>query len=545
MNDEKNYRFSLVGHPLYPHIKLTRERFPRLLATRIIDNDDAEYFGAFLTRSAARILIDFLNRTFRLRSCFVEIDGNFPVPCTQYYAKRCAGPCVKSLCDEGDYLKIVELARLFLANERDRFTARLSGQIDDAAMILNFENAAFLRDIGARVDEFWHDKKRRVWLDDAVDTLVIERSDGSEGIKVYLVTQRGRRMLGMRVFAWPLPENARATQALGDVISQFYKFHAPREIRVSEDFPGRIDLSRELSRRFGRTVKIVIVNVNAQQITTARAVTRTKLEADLIAIKPQLSVDQISGSLKKIFGLSGSPRRIEAFDVAHISGTDLVSARSVWEDGRFRSEEYEFWFSDKKSELETLQEFVKRRFSNKENLPDLVVIDGGVPQLKAALRGITGVRSFSVIAAVKPSGRHADISHFLTELGVPIGFDPAVEAMRILQVLRDEAHDLANAVHRQSRDMVYFYELAGILPSLDEGERQSLFVKFGSIKRILDLNEKDFAGSLGKGKARKAFENLNTYIAGRSPNVRPLVVPVRLIDPNGAGGDLRPIDSFK
>ena len=99
-------------------MKLTAEAFPRLLSTRNIADDGAEYFGPFLNRTAARILIDFLNQTFRLRSCTIEIDGNFAVPCTQYYAKRCVAPCVKSLCSIEEYQAFIGLTRLFLQNHR-------------------------------------------------------------------------------------------------------------------------------------------------------------------------------------------------------------------------------------------------------------------------------------------------------------------------------------------------------------------------------------------------------------------------------------------
>ena len=544
MNDTAKYRFSLAGLPLYPHLKLTREHFPRLLATRIIDNDDAEYFGAFLNRSAARLLIDFLNRTFRLRTCQIDIDGEFPVPCTQFYSKRCVAPCVKSLCGEDDYLKMVGLVRLFLSDERDRFDETLKGLIGEAADSLDFEKAAYLRDIGNRVTDFWRDKKLRVWLNDAVDTLVLETENGE--IKVYLVTQRGRRMLGMRVFAWPNSTNEIPERALGDVISQFYKFHCPREIRISRDFPGRLELSRVLSRKFGRSVKILVVKINAHQITTERAMSRTKLEDSLAGLNPPAPTVEIGRQLRKIFGLDRIPVRIEAFDAAHISGSDLTAARSVWENGKFLSEQYDFWFSDQSSELETLAEFINKRLSASANLPDLILIDGGQAQLNAALNGIAefGRQQFLMISAVKPPGKHSEISHFLTENGIRIEFDAKIDAMRILRILRDEAHDLANAVHRQSRDMSYFYELAGILPSLDERQRQKLLVNAGSIRNILKLSEEQLNTLIGKEKGSKAFEQIKAHLSAPSAIPRPYVVPIRFDDPNGEAGDLRIIPIF-
>src|SRR5437763_6300264 len=103
----------------YPHLKITNEEFPRILATRRPEDDGAEYFGAFLTKTAVRVMIGFINRKFRLRSCDIPIDGKFPVPCTQHSHRLCVAPCVESLCDRESYLEVVDMARLFLANRRN------------------------------------------------------------------------------------------------------------------------------------------------------------------------------------------------------------------------------------------------------------------------------------------------------------------------------------------------------------------------------------------------------------------------------------------
>ncbi|MCU1290651.1 MAG: Excinuclease subunit, partial [Acidobacteria bacterium] len=105
---QKKYVFPLANQRVYPFLKITAEEYPRLLVTRKIENDEAEYFGPFLPETGVRLLLDFLNKIFKLRSCDIEIDGSFDVPCTQFYRKRCVAPCVAALCDKTEYLKIVE-----------------------------------------------------------------------------------------------------------------------------------------------------------------------------------------------------------------------------------------------------------------------------------------------------------------------------------------------------------------------------------------------------------------------------------------------------
>jgi len=530
-------QFSIAGQPVYPHIKLTREEFPRALATRILEDDGDEYFGAFLNRTSVRILIDFLNRTFRLRSCAISIDGTFPVPCTQYYAKRCVAPCVESLCDRKSYLEAVDLVRLFLRNDRDLFLAALTKKIERAATRLDFETAAYFRDMLQAVERYWSNPRWRVWLDDAVDTFELQEEDGV--ISVIIISQRRSRTLGEIVFTFRQRDDVQATQAIADVIEQFYRYHLPREIRVSHDFEGRTRLAKKLGSKFGRTVKIIVATGPVRRVTTERALDRTRERLSLEAMSAKPDNRSIKRDLARIFQLKAPPSRIEAFDAAHISATGFAAGVAAWENGKEMTDEYEHWLSDRDSELETLRAFIAHRVSRTK--PDLIVIDGGRSQLNAGIDAVDNVaRPPRVIAAVKPKKKHLSISHFLTDDGGRIEYESDVAAFQLLQRLRDEAHDLANTTHRLGRDMMHFYELAAILPSLNERERQGLLRDVGSIRGILDLDAGEFERRFGKKKAAKIIADIASFRAV-SPIPQPLIVPIRYVETSGAADDLIPI----
>ena len=490
MPKQRKYNFSIEGEPLYPYVKLTAERFPRFLSTRLVDlSDGAEYFGPFLTRSAARILIDFLNRTFRLRSCTIAVDGTFEMPCTQYFTKRCLAPCVAEICGRDAYLEIADLAKLFLRNERERFESRVVGMIENASTILDFERAAYFRDILESVRNFWTTKRRDVWLDDAVDTFLIEYD--ADLIKVFIVTTRKARMLGSRVFVFQAFDDTDAREVLADVIEQFYPVNAPREIRVPFDYEKRHELAHTLSDRLGRQVRIVARGEKPEKVTALLALARTKLSVELEKLRRLVTTAQIKRELKRLFNLKKLPSRIEAFDAAHISGSFATAAMSVWQEGELVAEEYRQKLSDETGEIATLRKFIFERISeSRSKLPELILVDGGRSQLNAAMTALNESQNETIdlISAVKPKGRHEEISHFLTANGLKIDFDYSSPAMRLLKVLRDEAHDLANAAHGQSRDMAHFYTAAG---------------------------------------------------------VKPLIVPIRYDDPNGKAGDLRPIKATR
>jgi excinuclease ABC subunit C len=535
----KKVQFSISGHPVHPHIKLTTEAFPRALATRILKEDGDEYFGGFLNRTSVRILIDFLNRTFRLRTCTIAVDGTFPVPCTQHYARRCVAPCVASLCDRDSYLELVDLVRFFLRNDRVLFLASITKKIERAAADLNFETAAYFRDMLQSVENFWSNARWQVWLDDTVDTLELIENDGV--ISVIIISQRRSRTLGEIVYRFAARNDSDAVQSLPDVIEQYYRYHLPREIRVSKDFDGRTALAKDLGKKFGRKINIVLATGARPRVTTARALDRTRDRMELEAMSNKPGAATVKKSLARMFGLGAGPSRIETFDAAHISATGFAAAVSVWQEGKELPEEYEHWTSDKGSELETLGAFVADRAER--TAPDLIVIDGGLPQLKAALSAIHHFKPAPrVVAAVKPRGKHASISHFLTDDGRRIEFDQDVPAFRLLQRLRDDAHALANSTHRLGRDMMHFYELAAMVPSLNERERQELLREAGSLKAIAELDSEFYVKRFGAKKGKTVLKDIAAFRNGNvSP--QPLIVPISFVETDGSADDLIPIET--
>jgi excinuclease ABC subunit C len=532
------------GADLYPHLKITAENFPRILATRRIEDDGAEYFGAFLTKTSVRILIDFINRTFRLRSCDIPIDGSFPMPCTQYYHKRCVAPCVSNLCSTETYALMVSLARMFLSNRRGDFRSALKQQMSLSSEELDFERAAYWRDMLTSVEEYWSNSRLDVWLDDAVDTY--DEDETVAGSFIYLVTQRGRNVLGRKVFRLPPGGGLPPHEALERIISSFYRFHLPREIRVSLDFEGRKQLVDELSQKFGREVKIVLTSQDKQRITAVRGLQSAWFENELDLMKGPATARQISGELKRSFGLGQLPSRVEAFDVAHISNLYFVAASTVWENGAFLPEEHMFHVSAEKSEPAAMGDSVRKRLTGDViPKPDLILLDGGRAQLNAVMTalGEFGLGQSPVIGAVKPQGKHSSVSHFILTTGEQIEYEPDNPAHNMLRLLRDGAHDLANRVHRDLRDMGHHYELAALLPSLTESERRHLVASVGSLRKIREIDADDLAKLVEPDLASRVMTDLHQHRTEVTEAVIPLVVPIRFDAENGNAEDLIPINS--
>ncbi len=533
------YNVSLNQQNLYPHLKITREDFPRLFVTRRIEEDEAEYFGAFLPETGVRFLLGFINRMFRPRGCDIPIDGSFSVPCPEFYRKRCVAPCVDDLCDKESYLEAIKLLKLFLQKKPDELDLKLLEKIRLASDDLDFKRAAKWRDFSQTISQFVNDKARNYWLEDTVDTYEIKET--ASGLLIHLVTQRKRKTLGRRTFTYENKIGFSPKEIISQLLWQFYQFHAPAKIFVPSDFPHRKFLEETFNRRDGGDEKfeILVLKKNIQKKTVKRALHFTEFKYELENIKPKTSLTNVQNELKLKFNLKKKPDRIEAFDVAHISGTDFVGAKSVWTAGKFVAEENEFWFLDVKNELEALAKTIENRFIKKEELPDLILIDGGKSQLLAALKPLQKQNNieFAVVSAVKPPHRHNEISHFLLESGQVLTFNRTLDAFQILLKLRDEAHALANYVHRTKREMAHFYEVFAALTILKQNERQNLLKNFGSLNDVKKASEKELKEFLGSIKGKMVFNELQK----EHGKTEPFIVPIRFDDPNGDAADLQPL----
>ncbi len=381
-----------------------------------------------------------------------------------------------------------------------------------------------------------------VRLDDTNDSFEIKEKSGQ--IFLFLISQRGRRILSRRVFVFEKISDFSVQEFLSQILWQIYEFYAPKEIRVTTDFADRKFLSKVLSQRANRQIQINVVAEDVTKKTTASAFNRTKFEYDLKKIKPVPDLSEIRTELKNMFDLSGKINRIVAFDVAHIAGTNFVAAKAVWESGKFLANEYEFWLSDEKSELAALEQGIKKGIKSNKNLPDLVLIDGGKPQLSAAFKALDQwkSRNFTLIAVVKPPGKHNEVSHFIKENGEVVKMNSDSDAFQILARIRDEAHNLSNSVHRLRRDSTHFYELANVLPSLNENERRILLQKFGSFKQLKQAKKIKIDKVLGLKRADVAFSDLQK---ASDTKTEPLIVPIRYTDENGDAEDLQPLSFMR
>jgi excinuclease ABC subunit C len=522
----------IANGTLYPHLKLTRETFPRLLVTRKVLDPADEYFGAFLPNTSVRIWLYHLNKIFRLRSCDLALDGGWPLPCSRYFSKECVAPCVAGLCDEAAYQDRVQAVRFFLSGAMKEFEQFVTERIDRFAEGLEFEKAAEWRDLSGSAKALAASKRFDIRIDRAVDTYsVIETADN---LLVHLVTSRGRRMIGNREFVFEKNAGWTAESAVEAILGGFYQFNVPREIRLPFALVNGKQIQRTYLDRFDRAVKFSI-HENELKDAARRRLNQIQVDFGLEKIGTNPTPEEIGAELKRFFGLRKKPRRIEAFDVAHISNQNFVTASCVWDRGEIRPDRLRYWAIAAETEPAALAFGVRERLTSPP-VPDLILVDGGHGQQNAVLEVLrqSQAASIPVVAATKPAGQHKQIAHFFTPKGEQIEFIAGNRALELLRELRDEAHQNANELHRQQRDSKAIFEDVNVTLLLTPAERKALLKQFGSLKAIGEAPESESAKLIGTEKARQI------RAAAGMPSELPLVI-TRLNEIGGAANDLRQI----
>jgi len=526
----------------YPYLAVTLgEEFPRAQVMRGAKRKGTRYFGPYAHAWAIRETLDLALRVFPVRTCSSGVfkrAGQVGRPCLLGYIDKCSAPCVGRV-DAARHREIAEDFCDFMAGETGRFMTRLTREMKQAAGELDFERAARLRDdIGAleRVLE-----KSAVVLPDATDADVFALAEDELEVAFQLFHVRGGRVRGQR--GWVAERDAETTpEVVEHLLQQVYGSEAgdavPREVLVPvlpDDAEAlalwlgalrgsRVDL--RVPQRGDKRTLMETVARNASQSLARHKVARA---GDLTTRSQALQ--QLQDALE----LDEAPLRIECFDISHVQGTQVVGSMVVFEDGLPRKSEYRRFIvrgdeTGATDDTAAMHEVLTRRFrrgQREEALeaelegadadgpapevgsrparfayrPNLVVVDGGLPQVNAAARALedVGVVDVAVVGLAKR----------LEEVWVPGEEFPVVlprtsEGLYLLQRLRDEAHRFAITFHRQRRSKAMTTSRLDGIPGLGEKRRKALLKAFGSVKRIGAASVEELAAVPGIGPALAA-----------------------------------------
>lgn len=476
----------------YPFLKLTREEFPTLLVVRRVEEDGARYFGPFPEAGAVRRIKSLIDRIFPLRK-----NSGYPMkrrrrPCLNYSMGRCLAPCV-GRADPGAYQEVVKQVEAVLEGRVEGVLEALEEGMKAAARSLDFERAAELRDQMEALKAFFGTSQQAVSpsLKD-LDFLGYAEAGSLHVVQLYQV--RSGRILGRvsRVLETPgkgLSEEgweASGKEVLWAFLRDYYLEASPLPPEILLPFPVEEQEALEafLSQRRGGRVKVHVPKrgEKARLLELAQKNCRLALEAELKLLEKRGEHPGLL-ALREILGLSRVPFRLEGYDLSHLMGEDPVGSIAVFEGGRPKRAEYRRLRIRTKGgdDYQGMRELVLRRFTGRLKempFPDLLLIDGGLGQVRAAEE------------ALKEAGLNLPLLGLAKEkevLILPSGKTLALPlthpALQLLIHLRDEAHKNGLAYQQKRRSERLFSVLEGI-PGIGEKRKALLLKHYGGLEAL-------------------------------------------------------------
>ncbi|MFU8872668.1 excinuclease ABC subunit UvrC [Micromonospora sp. SL4-19] len=544
----------------YPYLAVTLdEEFPRLQVMRGAKRKGVRYFGPYSHAWAIRETLDLLLRVFPARTCSSGVfkrAGQVGRPCLLGYIGKCSAPCVGSVTPER-HREIVDGFCDFMAGRTDTMVRKLEREMLEASEQLDFERAARLRDDVAALRRAM--EKQTVVLGDGTDADVVAFAEDPLEAAVQVFHVRDGRVRGQR--GWVVEKTEELTT--GDLVHHFCtqvyggeqgEADVPRELLVPE-LPGDVEaLADWLSARRGSRVSLRVPQrgdkrslLETVERNAKDALARHKLKRAGDLTTRSKALDEIADAL----GMRTSPLRIECFDVSQIQGTDVVASMVVFEDGLPRKSEYRrFIVRGATDDLSAMSEVLRRRFARYLDAraetgeigeetagdpdrpgidpttgrprkfaypPQLVVVDGGAPQVAAAAQALAelGIDDVAICGLAK---RLEEV--WLPDDEFPVILPRASEALYLLQRVRDEAHRFAITFHRQRRSKRMTESALDNIPGLGEVRRKALLRHFGSLKRLATATVEEITEVPGVGK-RTAEAILAALDEGAAPAPTP------------------------
>jgi excinuclease ABC subunit C len=511
---QPRYNVLLRDDKTYPYIKLTLgERFPRVYVTRRLKKDGSRYYGPYFPAGLAYRVVDLVHRRFLVPSCNVDLTRYHPRPCLQFYIKRCLGPCVEGLTTAGQYAEAVRDVRMLLEGRELDLIRDLRRRMAAASENERYEEAARYRDQVSTVQQLQERQGMAATSGEDMDFVGFHRDGPLLAVNVFHV--RGGRTVDRREFFWEDLNSFDASEFLSSLLKQVYldEQHLPAEIHVTQDFDDRAVLEELLSEKRGHLVHILTPQRGRKRALLDLVVQNAKhsFERRFRVLKPQAR--QVAEGLAEALDLTKPPSRIEAFDVSHTQGSDIVASLVVWEDGKMKKSDYRKFIIKtvpQNDDFASMREVVGRRYrrlqAEKKALPDLILIDGGIGQLHAAAQALEALEIINQpLASI---AKREEILYVLGREQEPVVLDRHSPVLHVMQQIRDEAHRFAVTFHRARRKGRHLTSELSQIPGVGEKTVRKLLADFGSLEALKKAPLGALARSVKPAQARKIYQRL-------------------------------------
>lgn len=487
-----HYNILLKDGKSYPLIRITNEDYPRVFKTRRVIKDGSLYYGPYPDGKRLDMYLETVEDTYPLRLCQGVLKKK-STPCLYYHMKKCSGPCIGAISKEeyGEYIKEV---KDFLSGDDSSLSRKVKKEMLEASKKLDFETAAKKRDLLEALSVMQSNQG----VDD-MDTSEDSRDYAAIEMRAYLCTVsimqfRDGRLIGKAMYRAECLGDE--TETLLSFLIQYYSDGdtLPHELYVSHDIDAEL-LSKFFKEELGKPLKVEIPKDGKHYRILRLAGENATRDVE----KRLKSVDNTPAleRLKEITNIDTLPSLIEGFDIAQLSGKYTVASLIVFRDGNPSNKEYRH-FSMKSLEENEINDFqsiheavfrrYKRQRDEKAQLPDLLMVDGGIGQVNAAIAALDELGlSFPVVGLAE---KHEEI---VFPDNTSLLLDHSDPGLRVLIALRDECHRFATSFNQRMRSKDASFKLLESIDGVGPERSKRIMQTYQSVEAILSLTPEELA----------------------------------------------------
>ena len=496
----------------YPYIKIDMSTdFPNVYMTRRVINDGSKYFGPYANPGSAKEMLNFIKEKFKIRQCR-NYEGRTR-PCLNYHIKRCDAPCMGYISKEEYRTQIDEIIDL-LEGKTNKIIRDLEKQIKVAAEKLEFEKAAYLRDKKIAIERISEKQKVSNISENNIDVIGIAKNELEVCIEMFFV--RGSKMIGREHYFFSNLVEMENSEIISGFIKQYYlnNPNLPNKIMIREEIEDKEAIEKWLSTEAERKVEIK----TPQKGEKLRFIEMAENNAEVTLNNKNKEKNDILLELKQVLKMDKLPRKIECYDISNLSGTNIVAGMCVMQDGVIKknlARRFKIKTVYGQDDPRCMAEVIERRLMHsidKEDkgfgkLPDVIFVDGGITQLKAAKQVIEKLNLQIPIYGMVKNDKHrtrALMDENRKELKL------SEKLMNHITNFQDQVHDTAISYHKKLRDKEITKSSLDEINGIGAKKKQALLKEFGSIEKIkqASIEELTKIKGINEALAKKLKEEL-------------------------------------
>ena len=504
---QPHYNINLRDDKSFPYIRITKEPYPRVFITREIIRDGSKYFGPYTDVRHLRRSLKAVHRIFPVRSCDYFIDDKSIKDkkvslCLDYHIKKCDGPC-EGMVNEKDYNDMIKQVIEFLQGRTKETELYIKNQMQKASTQMRFEDAGIYRDQLHAIGKF-KDQQRKVAADFEDRDVFALAKEEDYGVAVIVRIRNGRITSREKISLRNIDDSDEVM--METIITRFYleTDFIPKEISLPNNPNNKDQLITWLKEKRGRAIKLQIPQKGerAKEVRLAFQNAKLLLGEWLINRKKRMElVPKMINQLQEDLHMKVPPRKIEAFDISHLGGTNTVASMVCFVDGKPRKSLYRKFkvkTVDGIDDFASMREIVYRRYKRQQkegkSFPDLILIDGGKGQLSMAVSALRelGLDYLPIIGLAKR----------LEEVFIPGSSDAQSihkqsPGLILLRRIRDEAHRFAITFQKQQRTKTISKSIFHEIKGMGDKRVKKLLLTYKNVESIAKLKPSKIQNDIG------------------------------------------------